>query len=223
MNSPSISIVIPVLDEEDHIGSLIKRLPNDLEIIIVDGGSKDSTVELVSSLGCKVITSSKGRAMQMNAGARQTTGDVLIFLHADCLLPRDFVHELSLFSFSDKVWGRFDVRIDSHQMVFRVIEKMENLRSRLTGICTGDQAIFVKRAAFEEIGGLPEIALMEDIEASKCLKKLTSPYVIHSRVHTSARRWLKGGILRTILLMWRLRLAYFLGASPAALAREYYG
>ena len=223
MNSPSISIVIPVLDEEDHIGSLIKRLPDDLEIIVVDGGSKDSTVELVSSLGCKVISSSKGRALQMNAGARQTTGDILIFLHADCLLPRDFVHELSLFSFSDRVWGRFDVRIDSHQVMFRVIEKMENLRSQLTGTCTGDQAIFVKRAAFGEMGGLPEIALMEDIEASKLLKKMTSPYVIHSMVHTSARRWLKGGILRTILMMWRFRMAYFFGASPVTLARQYYG
>jgi len=223
MNTTSISIVIPVLDEADHIGSLLKRLPNGLEVIVVDGGSKDSTVDLAFSLGYKVISSARGRAIQMNAGAAQTKGEVLVFLHADCMLPRDFDREISVFSFSDRAWGRFDVRIDSQHVMFRIIERMINLRSRLTGICTGDQAIFVRRSAFEAIDGLPVIPLMEDIDVSKRLKKLSRPYIINSPVQTSARRWLKGGIFKTILMMWRFRFVYFFGASSESLAQEYYG
>jgi rSAM/selenodomain-associated transferase 2 len=223
MKTTLISIIIPVLDEEDHIGSLLKRLPDGLEVIVVDGGSKDSTVDLVSSLGYKVISSERGRALQMNAGAAQSKGEILIFLHADCMLPDDFDREISMFSFSDRAWGRFNVRIDGHHMMFRIIEWMINGRSRLTGICTGDQAIFVRRSTFEMIGGMPAIPLMEDIEVSKRLKKVSRPYIVRSQVQTSARRWLEGGIFRTILLMWRFRLVYLFGTSPEVLAEEYYG
>ncbi len=222
MNVPIVSIIIPVLNEEDQIGSLLKRLPDSIEIIVVDGGSTDSTIEFASSHGCRVITNAKGRALQMNAGAKAASGDVLVFLHADCLLPRGFLHELELFWFSERVWGRFDVKIDNHRIIFRVIEMMINLRSRLTGTCTGDQAIFVQRSAFECVEGFPAIALMEDIELSKHLKKISKPYAVMNPVQTSARRWLKDGILRTILLMWRLRLAYFFGASPEKLVQQYY-
>jgi rSAM/selenodomain-associated transferase 2 len=222
MNAPTISIIIPVLNEEGQIGGLLRRLPEGMQIIVVDGGSADSTVEIASSYGCKVITNCKGRALQMNAGADIASGDVLVFLHADCLLPRTFLHDLELFWLSERAWGRFNVKIDSGLMAFRVIEKMMNLRSRLTGICTGDQAMFVQRSVFEQVEGFPSVALMEDVELSKRLNRISKPYVISNPVQTSARRWLKDGILQTILLMWRLRLLYFFGAAPNKLLQQYY-
>jgi rSAM/selenodomain-associated transferase 2 len=222
MNAPSISIIIPALNEEDQIGGLLKRLPDGIEIIVVDGGSTDSTVEIASSYGCRVLTNGKGRALQMNVGAEIASGDVLVFLHADCLLPAKFLYKLELFWLSERVWGRFNVKIDSDLLAFRVIEKMMNLRSRLTGICTGDQAIFVQRSVFEQLEGFAPVALMEDIELSKRLNRISKPYAITNPVRTSARRWLKNGILQTILLMWRLRLRYFFGAAPNKLEQQYY-
>ena len=218
----SISIIIPVLNEADRIGDLLSCLPGSVETIVVDGGSADSTVEISASRADQVLTSEIGRATQMNAGAAVACGEILLFLHADTSLPKNFVHHLQRFRLSNEAWGRFDVRIDSNNLMFRIIETMMNLRSRMTGICTGDQAMFVKRSAFEEVGGFPPIALMEDIEISKQLKKVSRPFCVHEPAVTSARRWLDGGKLPTIFLMWRLRFEYFLGVSPEHLIRQYY-
>ena len=218
----SISIIIPVLNEADPIGDLLSCLPGSVETIVVDGGSTDSTVEIATSRADQVLTSEIGRATQMNAGAAVACGEILLFLHADTSLPKNFVRDLQRFSLSNEAWGRFDVRIDSRNFMFRIIETMMNLRSRMTGICTGDQAIFIKRSTFKHVGGFPPIALMEDIEISKQLKKVSRPFCVHEPAVTSARRWLDGGILQTILLMWRLRFQYFLGVSPGYLIRQYY-
>ncbi len=199
-----------------------KPEPGSVETIVVDGGSADSTVEIATARADQVLTSEIGRATQMNAGAAVARGEILLFLHADTSLPKNFVHHLQRFRLSTQAWGRFDVRIDSNNLMFRIIETMMNLRSRMTGICTGDQAMFVKRSAFEEVGGFPPIALMEDIEISKQLKKVSRPFCVHEPAVTSARRWLDGGKLPTIFLMWRLRLEYFLGVSPERLIRQYY-
>lgn len=221
--APSVSIVVPVLNERDGIDRLFCRLPSRaVEVVVADGGSEDGTLELLDSLPCTVVRAGKGRARQMNAGARVAGGDVLVFLHADTRLPAGFLDELAAFHDSRLAWGRFDVRLSGRHPVLRLVEFMMNLRSRVTGICTGDQAIFVEREAFDEIEGYPDIPLMEDIELSSRLKRMTRPWCSRLRVTTSSRRWEEEGILPTILLMWRLRLAYWLGAAPEALARRYY-
>ena len=222
MRDLSVSIIIPVLNEADRIGDLLKHLPDNIETIVVDGGSMDSTVEIAASHADQIISSKKGRARQMNAGAAVASGEILLFLHADSFLPRNFLYHLQKFYVLDKAWGRFDVRIENEKRVFRIIEAMMNLRSRMTGICTGDQAIFMKRSVFNRVGGFAIIPLMEDIEISKRLKKISKPFCINNPTLTSARRWLKGGILPTILLMWWLRLAYHFGVSPEHLANHYY-
>lgn len=181
------------------------------EVIVVDGGSDDGTAALAEGLCDRVLTAPRGRAAQMNAGAREAKGDVLVFLHADTRLPEDF-------SLGSHVWGRFDVEIDGRHPLLKVVAWSMNLRSRLTGIATGDQAIFVRRDAFP---GFPEIALMEDVALSKLLKRRGAPACLRQRVVTSGRRWESRGVLRTIGLMWRLRLLYFLGVSPERLARRY--
>ena len=217
----SISIIIPVLNESDHIGDLLSCLPGSVETIVVDGGSADSTVEIATSRADQVLTSEIGRATQMNAGAAVARGEILLFLHADTSLPKNFVHYLQRFRLSNHAWGRFGVKIDSNNLMFRIIETMMNFRSRMTGICTGDQGMFIKRSAFKEVGGFPPIALMEDIEISKQLKKISRPFCIHEPAVTSARRWLDAGKLQTIFLMWRLRFQYYLGVSPERLIRQY--
>lgn len=222
MRDLSVSIIIPVLNEADRIGDLLKHLPDNIETIVVDGGSMDSTVEIAASHADQIISSKKGRARQMNAGAAVASGEILLFLHADSFLPRNFLYHLQKFYVLDKVWGRFDVRIENEKRMFRIIEAMMNLRSRMTGICTGDQAIFMKRSVFNHVGGFALIPLMEDIEISKRLRKISKPFCINNPTVTSARRWLKGGILPTILLMWWLRLAYHFGVSPEHLAKHYY-
>jgi rSAM/selenodomain-associated transferase 2 len=190
------------------------------EVIVVDGGSQDGTPELAQPHCDRVIAAPRGRATQMNAGAAATRGDVLLFLHADTRLPADAdVMILSGLQRSGRCWGRFDVSIDGRHPLLPVVAAMMNLRSRITGICTGDQALFMTRAAFA--GGFPDIPLMEDIALSKRLKRVSRPLCLAARVTTSGRRWETRGVVRTILLMWRLRLAYFFGASPDALARRY--
>lgn len=221
-----LSIILPTLDEAAVIGDQLAALQplreRGHEVIVVDGGSADRTTELARPLADRVLTAPRGRALQMNAGANEARGDVLLFLHADTALPAsadELIAEACLGG--DRVWGRFDVRIEGRPPMLRVVSFMMNLRSRLTGIATGDQAIFVARAAFGQAGGYPAIALMEDIALSAALRRISRPACLRTCVTTSGRRWEKHGVARTILQMWRLRLAFFLGAEPARLARDY--
>ena len=186
-------------------------------MILVDGGSADGTLQIGAPLCDRALSSPRGRAAQMNAGARDARGDVLLFLHADTRLPPEAEKEI-MEGLINHAWGRFDVTIDGRHRLLPVIAAAINLRSRLTGIATGDQAIFVRRDAF---GGFPEIALMEDVAFSRAMKRRGRPACLRSRVVTSGRRWESHGVLRTVALMWRLRLAYFLGARPDVLARRY--
>lgn len=221
-----LSIIVPALDEADGIVATLESLAElrrrGHEVIVVDGGSSDGTANLAQGLADRVLVANPGRAAQMNAGARAATGDVLLFLHADSRLPAaaDSLVVQGLAS-GACVWGRFDVRIAGPQRMLRVVEFMMNLRSRLTHICTGDQAIFVCREAFETIGGYPGQALMEDIAISARLRRISAPLCLRRRCTTSARRWERRGVLRTIVLMWWLRLQYALGAAPSRLARVY--
>jgi rSAM/selenodomain-associated transferase 2 len=221
-----LSIIIPALNEADGIAAALASLAdlrgNGAEIIVVDGGSSDATIACAQPGADLVMAAPRGRASQMNAGAKRASGDVLLFLHADCRLPRGAAPIVQDgLARSGRTWGRFDVTIAGPHPMLRIITAMMNLRSRLTGIATGDQAIFVRRATFEAAGGFPAIPLMEDIALSKCLKRIGRPLCLRARVVASGRRWETHGITRTILLMWRLRLAYFLGADPAKLARHY--
>ena len=221
----SLSIIMPVLNEAEGIDDVLSALAplrqRGAEVIVVDGGSRDATAKLARPLADNVISAPRGRGAQMNAGAAVARGEVLLFLHADTRLPAG-ADTLILDGLrqSGAPWGRFDIRIEGGPFL-RIVALTMNLRSRLTGIATGDQAMFVTRPAFQSAGGFPDIALMEDVALSRSLKKLSSPLYLRVRVVTSGRRWQRQGLMRTILLMWRLRLAYFLGARPAALARRY--
>jgi rSAM/selenodomain-associated transferase 2 len=221
-----LSIIMPVLDEGEGIAQALDALSElralGVEVIVVDGGSQDATVQRARLRADHVLSASRGRASQMNAGAAKAAGDVLLFLHADTALPREAERlVLDGLARSGRDWGRFDVVITGQHPMLKLVAAMMNLRSRLTGIATGDQAIFVKRDAFQAAGGFPEIPLMEDIALSKRLKRRGRPLCLHERATTSGRRWETHGVFRTIFLMWRLRLAYFLGADPAALAGRY--
>jgi rSAM/selenodomain-associated transferase 2 len=223
-----ISVIVPVLDEARIIAAALDALRElrdaGHEIIVVDGGSRDGTAERAADLGASVVRAPRGRASQMNAGSREASGGVLLFLHADTRLPAGAAGLVAAgLGRTGRAWGRFDVRISARSPALAVVALMMNLRSRLTGIATGDQAIFVRRAAFEAAGGFPDIALMEDIALSARLRRVSRPLCVRARVTTSGRRWEKHGVGRTILLMWWLRLRFFLGASPEALARRYEG
>ena len=220
-----ISIVIPVLNEEETIAATLTGLARCQfhELIVVDGGSSDRTAELCKRLGVTVLMSSRGRARQMNVGARRADGDVLLFLHADTRLPDSAFHDIEK-AVSDPrcVGGRFDVQLDGAHWMLGVIGAMISLRSRLSGVATGDQAIFVRREIFAELGGYPDIPLMEDIAFSRLLKGKGRVACLRSRVITSARRWERDGVWRTILKMWALKSLYLAGISPLRLKR-YYG
>jgi rSAM/selenodomain-associated transferase 2 len=191
-------------------------------VVVVDGGSTDGTAERAAPLADAVIAAPRGRASQMNAGAARARGEIFLFLHADVLLPEGadglIVDGLQR---ARRGWGRFDVTLSGNHPLLRVVGTLMNLRSRLTGIATGDQAIFVTKSLFTAAGGYPEIALMEDIELSRRLKHFGPPLCLKHRLTASARRWEKHGVLRTVLRMWLLRLAYWLGADPAKLAMRY--
>jgi rSAM/selenodomain-associated transferase 2 len=219
------SIIIPILNEEANIATVLASLQSlrqqDHEVIIVDGGSSDDTVDIARDGADIIIRSDRGRARQMNAGANLASGDVLLFLHADTRLPENAV-ELIRQALINKRWGRFDVRLSGTHPLFRLIEFMMNWRSRISGIATGDQAMFIEKKLFAETGGFAETPLMEDIALSKILKHYSRPACIGVPVLTSSRRWEEYGILKTIVLMWRLRLAYFFGVSPEQLVRRYH-
>jgi rSAM/selenodomain-associated transferase 2 len=221
-----LSIVIPTLNEARGIVATLESLGElrrrGHEVIVVDGGSSDGTFTLASTLADRVLAASGGRAGQMNAGARAAANDVLLFLHADTRLPEEADHTvLQGLAAGGFAWGRFDVRIAGSHPLLRVVETMMNLRSRLTHVCTGDQSIFVRRDAFETVGGYPAQELMEDIAFSVRLRHMSAPLCLPQRCVTSARRWEREGVLRTVMLMWWLRLQYALGAAPARLARGY--
>lgn len=278
----SLSIIIPTLNEAEHIGALLADLAplraEGAELILVDGGSSDATLARAGTSVDLVLNAPRGRAAQMNTGARAARGDLLWFLHADTRVPdaapaalrqvfeaaacprhpdqtgdecpavnykrlifrggpymslrgrpRECPGERLCERFRSRFrgcfrgcfWGRFDVRLSGRHPLLRLVERGMNWRSRLTGIATGDQGIFVSRAAFERVGGFPPLALMEDIALSAALRRLARPVCLRARLLSSSRRWETRGVLRTILLMWRLRLAYALGADPARLARRY--
>ena len=218
------SIIIPTLNEEKtilHCLLDLQPLRNRSEIIVVDGESADNTRTLAAPLADKVITSEKGRGKQMNIGAWQATGDILIFLHADTRLPENALQLIQQKINSTRQWGRFDIQLSGNHFVLKVIACMMNWRSRLTGIATGDQVIFVTHRAFEKAGLYPEISLMEDIALCKALKKISPPICLKAKVISSGRRWERNGIYKTIFLMWSIRLRYFFGADPQTLAFLY--
>lgn len=194
---------------------------NGNEIIIADAGSNDKTTDIARPLADKVIRCKKGRGLQMNMAAVEAKFDILWFLHADTLVPADAIELINKALQKHCEWGRFNIRLSGSAYLFRIIENMINLRSRLTGIATGDQGIFIKRESFDAVQGYKNIPLMEDIEISKKLKKISSPACLTQRLITSSRRWEEHGIIKTIILMWQLRLLYFLGVSPDKLATKY--
>lgn len=230
MNRPSdavqVSIVIPALDEAGHIRDLLDDFKTARqqghEVILVDGGSRDATAALAAADADRVIITGSGRAAQMNIGAQAAHGDILWFVHADSRVPSEALSALLDAVGNDAQWGRFDVDLSGRDWRLRIVERLMNLRSRLSGIATGDQGIFCRRDLFASVGGYAAIPLMEDIALSKTLRRRASPYCINSpHLLVSSRRWETRGITRTILLMWRLRLAYALGASPRMLVKHY--
>lgn len=221
----SLSVIVPVwMEAAGVVGALEALQPLRAaghELIVVDAGSTDGTARLASPLADVVIQSEKGRAVQMNSGASTASGNVLLFLHADTRLPSNALSYLRKFAQSGKAWGRFDVRLSGQGAMFRVIAWFMNQRSRLTGICTGDQALFVRREVFEALHGFENLPIMEDIEFSRRLRLVSRPYYITKSVITDSRHWEQHGVWRTIFLMWRLRWRYWRGESPQTLVHSY--
>ncbi|PKO29422.1 MAG: glycosyl transferase [Betaproteobacteria bacterium HGW-Betaproteobacteria-9] len=220
------SIVVPMLNEAPGLPRLLAQLcaleRQGNQVLIVDGGSGDGSADLAMRAGLRVLSSPPGRVRQMNLGVAHATGDVLLFLHADTLLPEGaLITVRRAMQKSGAPWGRFDVVIDGSHFMLRVVARLMNLRSRWTGIATGDQAIFVTREAFDAVGGFPDQPLMEDIELSRRLLQRARPACIGDPVVTSGRRWESRGVWRTVLLMWRLRWAYWRGAPAEQLAQRY--
>jgi rSAM/selenodomain-associated transferase 2 len=224
MEKMQLSVIIPTLDEAEGIVQTLAwvRQAGECELIVVDGGSVDGTPELARLHADIVLATSRGRARQMNAGAQVATGDVLLFLHADTILPQEFLVLIAQVLYDPQVvGGRFDVRLDAEGWPFRMVETLMNLRSRLTRISTGDQAIFVRRETFQAVGGYPEVDLMEDLQLSQKLKRAGKVACLRTQVITSARRWQQNGVLKTIVLMWMLRLGHFFGVPPERLRAFY--
>lgn len=222
---PQLSIVLPVLDEAERLPAALAALAplraQGVEVIVVDGGSTDDSVAIATPLADQVIHGPRGRARQMNAGASASLARVLLFLHADTLLPPD-APALVAEALQHRAWGRFDVRIEGRSPLLPLVAALMNARSRLTDIATGDQAIFMRRTAYTAVGGFARQPLMEDIEISRRLRRAVGPPAcLRARVVTSGRRWDQRGALRTIVWMWRLRLAYWRGVSAERLADAY--
>ena len=218
------SIIVPVLNEAPGVEkflSVLQTFKKHGEIIIVDGGSQDNTIALVTPLADIFIKSIKGRAKQMNAGAQAASGEILLFLHADTYLPANALTLIEQGLSQNQQWGRFDIKLSGTQFMLVVIAHFMNWRSRLTGISTGDQVLFVQKLLFNQIGQFPEIPLMEDVAICKNLKLSGPPLCLKAKVTSSGRRWQQFGIARTILLMWWLRLLYFFGCNPEILAKLY--
>jgi len=219
-----ISIIIPTLNEESAMQTLLKQLQvhrqQGHEVIVVDGRSTDKTVSISKMLSDKVISSEPGRAMQMNSGASQAKYNVFWFLHADTLIPENSIEDIQQ-ALTISEWGWFNIKLSGTNILFRLIERMINLRSCFSGVATGDQGIFVKRKTFESANGYPNIPLMEDVALSKKLNKTSKPFCLKESLITSSRRWEQKGIMSTVLLMWRLRFLYWLGVSPDKLATQY--
>jgi rSAM/selenodomain-associated transferase 2 len=220
-----LSIIMPVLNEAATINATLAALQplraQGVQLIVVDGGSSDHTLTLCDGQADSVLRAPRGRAKQMNAGASQAHGDVLLFLHADTALPIDALADVREAVNAGAQWGRFDVRIDGRSSWLPIIAAFMNWRSRWTGVATGDQAMFLRADLFRLVGGFPDQALMEDIELSKQLRKQAAPACLRAAVTTSGRRWESRGVLRTMLLMWRLRWRYWRGESPDTLAKAY--
>ncbi|UQG61312.1 TIGR04283 family arsenosugar biosynthesis glycosyltransferase [Marinobacter sp. M3C] len=220
-----LSVIVPVWNEATAIGALLQSLQllqaQGHEVIVADGGSTDGTQGLARLVCDQLVSAELGRSAQMNAGAAVAQGDVLLFLHADTMLPADAVQQLQAFLPTPNAWGRFDVRLSGSRPLFRVISWFMNKRSRLTGICTGDQAMFVRRDTFEALGGFSLQPLMEDVELSRRLRDVSRPFCVPSPVTTDSRRWQQQGAWATIVLMWRLRWRYWRGESAESLAQAY--
>nr|WP_183324470.1 TIGR04283 family arsenosugar biosynthesis glycosyltransferase [Halomonas cerina] len=225
MPASSLAVIIPTLNEAGEIVACLRTLQPlraaGTEVIVIDGSSQDDTVALAAPLATQVCVTEAGRARQMNAGARLSRARHLLFLHADTRLPPDADRRIAAALADRHHWGRFDSRLAGRHPLLPVIAAAMTLRSRLTGIATGDQALFMTREAFDAVGGFPDQPLMEDIEMSRRLKRLSRPACLRQRVVSSGRRWERHGAWRTIRLMWRLRWRYWRGASPEALAEAY--
>ncbi|MCP4766724.1 MAG: glycosyltransferase family 2 protein [Gammaproteobacteria bacterium] len=224
VKQPQLSIIIPVLNEADCLDQSLARLfafpwvTSDCEVIVCDGGSRDDSIAIAAAYSCRIVHSDAGRALQMNRGAEAALGRQLLFLHADSALPADLDEKFPL----SASWGFFRLRLNDDAAVFRMIESAINLRSRLTRVAGGDQGLFFERSFFESLGAFPRIPLMEDIAICKSARRLTEPMIIDSPIRSSSRRWHHNGVFKTIVLMWSLRLAYWLGVNPARLHRIYY-
>ncbi len=220
-----LSVIVPMLNEEPVIAATLRALAvgaPGAEKIVVDGGSTDASVAVARPLCDLFFDAPRGRARQMNAGAARASGDALVFVHADTTVPPSFARDIeSAFADAAVAGGRFDLRLDDPHPMCRLIGALINLRSRVSRTATGDQAIFVRRAVFESLGGFPDIPVCEDLDFARRLKRAGRIACLRSQVVTSARRWRRGGIARTVLQMWSIRLLYLAGVSPARLSRMY--
>jgi rSAM/selenodomain-associated transferase 2 len=220
----SVSVIVPILNEASQLGQTLENLFQSfngypgIEVIISDGGSDDDSLEIAKHYPCRIIIGKTGRARQMNTASLAAKGDWLLFLHADSRLPDDWRKQLQ----QSGNWGFFPVKFNGEHWLLRVIERAMNLRSRLSKVATGDQALYFRKSFFDQLGGFPDVPIMEDIAICKRSRRKSKPRVASSQVTTSSRRWQQNGLVKTVVLMWGLRLAYFLGVDPNRLHRIYY-